>query len=412
MSRIKFRSPAERPNLLDERGVALPLALFGLVAVTLLVSTALITSSTELSMSRAHQDAARSLYAADAALERFVGQRAAMVGATHQRLVNGTFAISLGSGQNYNVQVAEVFRSGVTDLPGGGMQRRETYSLLSQPASGSGRSVGAMVQALRTAGSVSLNIESGLTIGMNTTISGNATISDGSSGGAACDSASAAQAIRHSSNSTITYSGSAHEIVGNVQQDSRNAEELMNYVLNGRSLGELADMASIRFGPMYDRPAFNNGNGPKFDATDVAYRWGCPSKLMTGCPADQAERFPAVAIDAAGGTVEITGDHGQGMLIIRNGNVHIRGNFLYQGIIVAEGSLRVTGTPRLEGAVIAMGDQTVIEPGDSEFSSGNSLVRFNRCEIVNAQKGLTLQSLAITPQTIDTGTFAWYEVVR
>ncbi len=38
---------------MDERGVALPLALLGLVGVSLLVTTALLTSSTEYGAGRA-----------------------------------------------------------------------------------------------------------------------------------------------------------------------------------------------------------------------------------------------------------------------------------------------------------------------------------------------------------------------
>jgi hypothetical protein len=52
-----------------------------------------------------------------------------------------------------------------------------------------------------------LNVDSGLTLGVNTTVSGNATISDGSSAGAACDSASATAAIRHSADTQISQQG-------------------------------------------------------------------------------------------------------------------------------------------------------------------------------------------------------------
>jgi hypothetical protein len=395
---------------LDERGVALPLALFGLVAVSLLVTSALVTSTTELALSNAHQDGTRGLYAADAALEGFVAQRSGMQLDTHLRLATGAFEIAVQPNVVYNLSVAELSQS-LTEMTDGSFLRRETYSLVAQPQSGRGRGVGALIEAVRTALPVSLNVDSGLTLGMNTTISGAAQISDGSTAGAQCDIGPADHAIRHSSNTTITTQGQGHTITGGIEQDERETEELMQFVLNDFTLEDFSKMASIRFGPLFDRPSFQNSSGPKWDAAQKDYRWGCPAHLVSGCNAEQAAHFPVVAIDAEGGMVDITGDHGQGILIIRNGGVHIRGNFFYQGIVLVEGALKVTGTPLLEGAVIAMGSEALIET-DSELSSGSSLIRYNACEIANAQRGLTIQSLDLEEQTIDTPTFAWYEVLR
>ena len=270
------------------------------------------------------------------------------------------------------------------------------------------------VKAVRQAAPVNLNVDSGLTLGVNTTVSGSATISDGSSEGAACDSAAATAAIRHSSDTQVDQQGNGSDIIGSIQQDTLNAAALMSYVLDGSTLEDLAKLATIKFGPLYNRPQFSNAHGPKQNATDVSYRWGCPEKLLPtgGCTAAQAAHFPVVAIDADGTTIDISGDHGQGMIIVRNGGIHIRGTFLFQGIILVEGSLRVTGTPRFEGAVIAMGSEAIIEPGDEGYTAGNSLIRFNKCEIVAAQRSLTVSSLETTEQTIATSTFAWFEVVR
>src|SRR5690606_24526109 len=133
---------------------------------------------------------------------------------------------------------------------------------------------------------------------------------------------------------------------------------------------------------------------------------------VTGCTAEQATFFPTVVIDANGGTLDLTGTHGQGILVIRNGNIHIRGGFKFAGILLVEGTLRVTGTPRIEGGVIAMGDEVIIDPGETTTTSGNSLIRFNKCQIVEAQEAMTMSSMNSSPQTIETPTFAWFEVIR
>lgn len=401
--------------ILDERGVALPLALFGLVAVSLLVTTALVTSSTEVALSRAHQEGTRALYAADGALERFVAERAAMVTTPELRLASGTYQTTDVLGGQYSVAVGDLFRGPPEPLPNGDVQRRETYSLVAEPQAGSGRGVGALIEVTRLATSMSFNIDSGLTVGTNTTITGNATISSGGPT-AACDSAAAPAAIRHADGTTISQVGSAHEIQGSIVEDALGPEQLMAQMLNGHSIEDLTELANIKWGPMFGKPSLPGGAGPTHLASNPDLRWGCPALLVTGCPADHAAYFPTVVIDAAGGEVDISNYHGQGILLIRNGGLHISGSFKYGGIILVEGALRVTGggggEKKLEGAVIVMGDETVIDPGDESTTTGNSLIRFDKCQIVDAQRGLTIQSLDSSAQLMDTPTFAWYEVVR
>lgn len=406
------RKPRLPSTLADERGAALPVALFGLVAVSLLVTAALLSSSNEVALSRAHQDGTRSIHAGSAALEEFVAARAAMTVDTEQRLTSGPLSIALANGEPYVVTVTELFRGAVVDLPGGAVERRETYSIVAQPQTGHGRGVGALVEAVRVAGAFGLNIDSGLALGSHATISGNVTISDGSDAGAACDSASAPNAIRHASDTTLEGQGTAHDIRGAVVRDPRTASELMSHVLGNRSLAELTELAQLRFGPLFGQPAFNSSQGPGQNAADQSYRWGCPAQLVSGCTSQQAAFFPTVAIDAGGGTVDLTGDHAQGIVIVRNGETHIRGNFSFAGILIVEGKLRITGTPRLEGAVVAMGDEAVIDPGEGSMSGGSALIRFNACQIVRAQRGLTVRSLENAAQRMDTPTFAWFEVIR
>jgi hypothetical protein len=328
----------------------------------------------------------------------------------YKRFETTNYTTTLSSGTQYRIDVAELYRGPVVDLGAAGYSRDETYSLITKPNTGRGRSVGAFLQIVRTAELVGLNIDSGLTLGTNTTVQGSATISDGSSAGAACDSAAATSAILHSDSTYLHTKGEGITIVGSVTQDTRSTTELMDFTLDGHSIDELAALAHIKFGPLFSKPAFSGS--PKWDNSVVNYRWGCPTQLVTGCSAAQAAYFPTVAIDANGGEVDLQGEHGQGIIVVLNGDILIRGNFKYGGIIIVEGKLTVTGTPKIEGAVIAMGDKAIIDADASEISSGNSLIRYNECQIVNAIKAMTLQMLSTSPQNIASPTHAWYEVVK
>jgi hypothetical protein len=397
---------------LDERGVALPLALLGLVAVSLMVTTAMVTSSTEVSLSFAHQRGTQGLYGADAALEQFVAGRQ-NVGGT-DALSPGTYDFTGGGGDLYQIVVGRMSEGAVITGTGGVLSRRDTYSLLSQPADGRGRSVAALIQVFKESTPVDLKINAGLTLGATTTVSGNATISDGSDGMAGCSAGvKASSAVEYGNDVGVTVQGSAN-IVGDTAQSTLSSAELISAVLGGDSIEGLASRANIQFGPEFGELGFVNGTKPRWDQSNSKYQWGCPAGLMTGCPVDEADYFPVIAIDAigSGGVVKLSGDHGQGTLLIMNGSLEISGNFLFQGIIIVDGVTKITGTPQIEGAVIAMGSEAVIDQNADGLSSGNSLVRYNQCSVLSAIAGLGEQGLQNAPQVFDGSTFGWFEVIR
>lgn len=401
-------------HIRGESGIALPLALIGLVAVSLLVTTAIVTSSNEVSLSFAHQRGAKGLYSADEALESFVANRAAQAydaNAPVSRLTNATFDFTLDDGSVFKVTSAELSRQQWAES--GTTYRTEIFSILAAPKDRRGRSVGALIRAERESPPVEMNINSGLTLGVNTSVTGNAKISDGSDG-TSCGLDATEHAITHGSDHEVEVGGSA-DIVGTVNQDSRTGEELIAHVFNGLTIDELDNYATIRFGPLYNRAKFTGSNAPSGAHADPNYRWGCPAAMLLErglvCPGGVND-FPIVAIDAAGETIDIQGDHGQGVLIVRNGTLRIRGNFLYGGIIVAEGRTEISGTPLLEGAVITMGNETIIDPNDSATQSGTSVIRYNRCAVNSAQAGLGAASLDMREQVLGARTFSWFEVVR
>lgn len=122
----------------EEQGIALPLALVGLVAVTLIVSAALVTASVEWAMSRAHRDATQALYAAEAGLNAFIGERAGDLAA-----ITDTATLSFspaGGGSEVTVRVVHL---GERTAPDSAVQR--FYSLIAAPGSGAVRAVAMMV---------------------------------------------------------------------------------------------------------------------------------------------------------------------------------------------------------------------------------------------------------------------------
>lgn len=410
MNRMQLFRP-----ITDERGVALPLALLGLVAVSLMVTTALVTSSNEVALSSAHQRGTQGLYRADEALEGFIGaQAAAAHDPNNAKLAPGAWAFTVGDGTVYRMDIAELHR--VQQVSPSAASRTETFSIVASPNERRGRAVGAMIRVTRTVNPNQINVNSGLTLAVNTMVGGNATISDGSDGAAGCTEAPGQHAITHAQEVTVDINGNATDITGTIHQDAMSGTQLISHVFNGKTIDELVQQASIKFGPQFEQPAYNNGKSPNSSHTDPNYRWGCPSNLMAllslTCPGGTAAYFPVVAIDANGGVIDIQGDHGQGTLIVVNGTLRVRGNFLYEGIIIVEGVTQISGTPRIEGAVITAGDSTTIDPDDMATNTGTSVIRFNQCAVTSAQQGLAAGALNRAEQIFSDRTMGWFEVVR
>jgi hypothetical protein len=403
-------------GLLDERGVALPLALFGLVAVSLLVSSALLTSSTEVALSRAHQDGTRGLYAAETSLESFVAERAVAV-PQQSRLLAGSTTGQFGGAGAFNFDVSLLAQTPVVSV-GNQISRTETYSIVAAPAGRRGRSVGALLEVSREGTPFQITVDAGLTVGGDIQVTGNSTVSDGRNTDCHEPDRQAGNAIQVSAGSRITQQGSA-VIEGKADTASYHKSQMVNLILAGMSLPQAAqELATVRFGPgeFNDRARSTRG-GVVYPATD-RYNWGCPNASTDSCnsvPGNQSNRdyFPIVAIDANGGRVIINGDHGQGILIVHNGSAEIRGNFVYNGIVLVERDLVIQGTGgtdgvKIEGAVVALGENSTIE----DNLSGNAVVTFNRCVVNVAQASASERRIESAAQMFRSSTFAWFEVVR
>jgi hypothetical protein len=399
----------------DERGVALPLALVGVVFVSILVTGMLVTSSLESAMSRAHQDGLRSIYESEGAIEAFVEEN-------FYEIWEGTLASGdyvAGSGNNSTTRDVSIARLRNQSGPVG--ERDITTSIVAGPTNGRGRSVGVLLTHL-VPPVLETNIDAGLVFAADAAVSGTALISDGSDEfGEVCDiEGEDGYAIRYASDANVTVEGrAAREMVGDTVQDERSGQDLIEETLGGNisDIRSLAQFAQIKFGRMYGTETYTRPGHPRISSVDFPrnspFNWGCPATMddeqNCGQNGGDIEYRPSVAIDAEGGTVMIQGWHGQGTLMVVNGNLEIDGNFNYRGIVMVEGNLRIAGSnqnlSKIEGAVIAGGDTEVVGDDGSEIEGG-AVIRFNRCAIRDAEAGF------YDPGHNSIRRTGWFEVVR
>lgn len=414
------------PTPLGSRGIALPVALLGLVAVSLLVTTVLLTSTTEVAVSSAQRDAARGLYQANAALEQYIATRVqSAAGTTRFTEAGGSATVS---GATYAISLARLAR-GLTTFGTDSIVAAETWSIIAQPStasadSGRGRAVGALFRARRTLKNVRINVNAGATSGGNIDIGGSSVVSDGSTGQVGCDSAKAGYAVEVTAGSKIT--AGAKNLEGKGDTLGIQKTDLMNRVLGtGVTLDDVAQSASLKFGPMFGDtfPTWSNNKRPNdsysLTTSDSMYNWGCPSadvqtKKNTCSSATGASRFVVVAIDAKDiGSVKLNGDWGQGVLMILHGSLEIAGNFVFRGIILVDQDLKITGgngqyDGKIEGTIVAFGENSNV----TDNVNGNAMVRYNRCSINDAQNALNNRRIDDMPQVVSAPTFAWFELVR
>ena len=415
-------SHAGAPRRLDQRGIALPLALLGLVAVSIMVTAALLTSSTEAAISSAQTDATRSLYQTEGALQRYLSQ----VGTNITPVQNVTLA-SAGNGEPaYTINVARLFRTPPPAVPTAGSGGRATFAIRAEPQP-QGRSLVAMVDV--SLSYVNLNINAGATLGNNTDIGGSIDINRTSN---LCAQDSADQAILHAAGTSLTLRGSAKTNIGNdTATFAGGKDSLAAHVLNGINLFTLAKGAHIKFGFSLTDTVFSGlGGRPNATHSNPKLRWGCPPEMVTGCPAGTDTIFPLVAIDASQlngtrGSVTLEGDYGQGLLVILNGDLVIRGNFRYKGIILVEGNTDIHGGSggsgtKIEGALLGLGNLEICrddltgdcvnslgEGNGNDLSSG-AVIQYNKCAIDQVQNAINNRPIA----TINSLSFGWFELVR
>lgn len=430
MSRPTTGTGRLAPTPLGTKGIALPLALLGLVAVTLLVTTLLLTSGTEFAVSASQRDAGRSLYNASGALEAYVAQRAQQA-ASSTRFVEGAAATTFG-GVNYTLSLAQLSRV-ITLQTADSTRATDTWSVTAVPTAGRGRGVGALLRVSRALDKLTINVTAGATSGGNFTVGGSSTISNGRTGQVGCASGdTVANSVVVTAGSGITVKGTGATLEGAGDTATFTKAQLVQEILGANvTLDTLVKYATIKFGASLGGPEWPNtgSKGPNqsysLTGADSLYNWGCPQADVENVTCSEAarNRFVVVAIDATNlkdqaglpNPVTINGDYGQGILIIKNGSLNVQGNFIFRGIILVDQDLSISGgtggnkfAGKIEGTVVAFGTQSSVE----DNVNGNATIRYNKCSIVDAQNALNSRRLDDMPQVLSNSTFAWYELVR
>lgn len=386
----------------DRKGIALPLALIGLVAVSLMVTTALVTSSTEAAISTAHQDATQSLYTAEGGLHAYTAQNGVA-------LVPGTATtryLPPGAGTRDSV-VIRTTHLGDRALGGGSILRM--FSIGSRSIANGSREVVAMMRQVFPPGTpFKTNVQSAVTLSGNLSVNGNAfTVNGRVQAGDTCATGGVA-AVHHADSSKITVNNPNHwnnflgtDSNGNnttgtaaLKNSNTSKEQLIRQVLgleNGMTLENL--IARV--------PAANKW-GPRFSPV------GGPVRVFNGTVSSTDK---VAVVDANGGYVDLYGV--EGLLIIVNGHLRMRGNASFNGIIIVEGNFDLAGTPTVRGALISMADasENVINLDASAIGAGHITVQYDSCMIRTAENNFASLASSNVAPSIQT-TLSWMEVVR
>ncbi|MDR0788305.1 MAG: hypothetical protein LBG44_10650 [Gemmatimonadota bacterium] len=136
---------------MDERGAALPMAIFGLVILSFLGTFAIESASMEMTLSRSRFNGIRGLFEADAAIEVFVAGLAEEL-AAGGTLGSGEYLVDLPGGEGFRVIVSLLYRG---ENEGSGdstpfIETTEVLSIIASPGEGWGRAAAALVEVSRT----------------------------------------------------------------------------------------------------------------------------------------------------------------------------------------------------------------------------------------------------------------------
>jgi hypothetical protein len=388
---------------MDERGVALPLALLGLVGVSLLVTTALLTSSTEYAISSAHQDATKALYVAEGGLQAYIAE----YGTALAPGVSGTFTYTPAGGSSGDAVKITPLHLGSQPLANDSLLR--VFSLTASPASGGGRTVSAMIQqVVPPPEPLHLKITSAMAVAGDLNVNGNAFSVDGRS--RACGSGGV-EALRYASDSDLTFSGGAARRVDNFHGTTDAGLDTNGYdVMENSGLEHTALVSDVLEGTSIGAIA------SRVPATSWRHRVTSPVYSDSWLDDVLSDSTGGVAVvDAEGGSIRVGPGTYRGILVVVHGSVELSGNVTFNGIVLAEKNFAISGNVTVNGALIslAMDGTNVVtnSTDDSAVANGSVEVNYDKCKVDSALEDFAKGTP--NPHTpILRASVAWMEVVR
>jgi Tfp pilus assembly protein PilX len=350
------------PNLKNERGIALVVAIVALVVIGAIVAGTFFISSLEQKTAENSVDAAEAYQAAEAGIVKNVGNWDT---GNNSLAVDGGTTIaqdSVAPGTYFNVTISRL-NSSLFFLRSVGTRNSATQTL-------------AMV--LRTI-TVNPNVNAAVTAKGNVSVGGNASI-DGTNttptGWSGCATAPNMGGIRTSG--TVSTNGNP-TIAGNparIQNDSSVNDALFQSPFN--QFKAMATMSLAGGNGNGNYVTYNgmtpstSGSPARCNRTD-ANNWGEPFRTGTYVP-ECTTYSPIIYFD---GNVKVTNGRGQGILLI-DGDFSIAGNFSWTGLVIAIGQVKTgNGTSNVTGAILANN----ADIGDQTSFSGTPVVSYSKCAL-------------------------------
>ena len=391
------------PDLRNERGIALVIAVVALVVIGAIVAGTFFVSNVEQRSAQNVVVAARAQQAAEAGLEDAVGN-----------IKGGDYPFGVADSTAYATNV--------------GLTTSTSYTVWVFPVNSSTwllKSIGTSSTSTSTLGELvkaaiaNAPATSPLIVASPVTFNGNSFLIDGNNANppvaTGCPSTptpSQVYALR-SQTTTGMNNGDRDNLLGitgtgtptppsgqgsAIANDPTVAAMMATIFGTGGTYDQFRSAATLVFAPAtytQRQPSTTVVGGvTKCNYADNA-NWGEPKTTTPACNS----YFPIVlGTSSFGNPFKITGDRGQGVLLA-DGDLELTGGFEWYGLILVKGSFKITGTgAKVFGAVIAQNGATV----DDNTISGNTHITYSTCAISRALNG--------TAPVRPAGTRAWTQL--
>ena len=355
----------------NEQGVALIVAILGLVVMGGLVTAAFTTTFLEARLADNTRRAAQGFAAAEFGLAQTVdGWNVAAynsMAVMDSVPVSGATPHGSGSYNGYVIRMAEdLFLVEITGSGRGGLSQQRVGEFL--------RAVGLQVDT-----QASLTVQGPTRIGGNANVAGTDAVPSGWSSCPTPDATTDQGGVRLPDPTQLTFQGSQCAegacITGSPPVEADAAVSDATFT----QFGDI-DWAQLTQYAVTIPPGNPGAIAPAFDAVtgacdaSVATNWGDPLNPASKCGA----YFPIIY---APGSLHLNSGAGQGMLLVE-GDLQVSGGFQHYGVVIVQGSLSSTGQGgHFNGAVMARN----VNLADTKIL-GSAVIQFSSCATARALK--------------------------